>query len=113
MYTIEFRSKDSVVGSAGNITGNIYCTNDYDIATSVIMWATFKGIPGVTSEEKLLAADPKPTISTKSATSDIAIQKGLSVCMYVCMYVCLYVCMCVCIVLMVKFIGSWQIELLL
>ena len=88
-YTIEFRNTtDGITGTENNISGNFYCTNQYDSATSVIMFATYNdGTRGNRSEVKFLTATPEP--STTTVTSPTTKQKGtkhFDLCMiYVCM----------------------------
>ena len=49
--------------------GNFYCTNDYDNATMIIMWATYEGRQGIKSGEKFLTAPPEPTTTTTASIS--------------------------------------------
>lgn len=99
-YTIEFRnSAGGIIGAVENVTGNFYCTNDYDSATSVIMFATYRGRSGSKTNETLSAA-PKPiTPSTTSITQEgitflyLYQQLPFCVCVFVIILTCTYVCM--------------------
>ena len=106
-YTIEFRnSKIITIGVVESITGNFYCTSDYDNAILVIVWATYESKQGLKSEPALLTTrrttNTTTTITTTIITPPITtniftgkmetgIKVFISVCMYICMYVSLYV----------------------
>ena len=53
-----------------------YCTNDYDSAISVVMWATYNGMQGNKSEAKLFNTTQERITST-TITSPTTTQKGI------------------------------------
>ena len=76
-YTIEFRNKtNDIIGTVEKITGNFYCTSDFDNATMVIMWATYEGRQGIESDGKNLTATPEPSTTTTTASTTTK-QKGI------------------------------------
>ena len=76
-YTIEFRNTtNDIIGTEENISGNFYCTSQYDSASSVIMFATYSdGTRGYRSEVKVLTTTPEPTTTTTA--SPTIKQKGM------------------------------------
>ena len=79
-YNIEFRnSTDGVIDTVRNIRSEntFYCTNDYDNAISVVMWATYNVTQGIKSEAKLFTRTPESTTST-TITSPTTLQKGIN-----------------------------------
>ena len=76
-YTIQFKDKDGFRSNVTGIRGNFHCTNYYDNASSVIVWATFEGRQGIKSQEiQFSTTTPKPTTST-STTAASSTQKGI------------------------------------
>lgn len=79
-YTIVFiNNKDGILGSVSGITGNIYCTNGYDNAASIIVWAAHEGIPGYKSDQKFLATVVKSTTSRANTKSTPTAQEGAKI----------------------------------
>ena len=76
-YTIQFRnSKGDVIGTVVNMNNSTsYCTNDYDNAISVVMWATYNGTQGNTAEAELVTTTPEPSTPT-TITPPTTTQKG-------------------------------------
>ena len=93
-YTIDFRnSANDSIDTVENITGNSYCSSKYNNATSVIMWATYKGTSGIKSEAKLFTTTPGPTATTR--ISPATKKTGIELYVYfifVSKYVFVYAC---------------------
>ena len=74
-YSIEFRNTaDGTNNTVTNITGNFYCTNEYDSAASVVVWATYKGTEGIKSNETFFTTTQKPTPPPATTASAITTQ---------------------------------------
>ena len=54
-----------------------HCTSDYNSATSVVVWATYRGRKGNVSEETFFTPTLKPTTHTSTARSAGSTEKGI------------------------------------
>ena len=76
-YTIQFIDNRDNRRNVSSIVGDFYCTNEYDNATSVILWATFRGRQGIKSQMTLLSTTTKQPSSSPSTTAASSTQQGI------------------------------------
>ena len=77
-YTIEFtNTTDGINKTVTNIASNFYCTSEYDDATSVVVWATHKGIQGIKSNETFVTLKPRSSTSSTTTPSSTTTQEGM------------------------------------
>lgn len=68
-YIIQFIDDSGNRRNVSSITGHFYCTNEYDNATSIILWATFGGRQGAVSQMTFLSTTTKQPSSTSTTTA--------------------------------------------
>lgn len=76
-YTIQFIDDGDNRRNVSSIVGDFYCTNEYDNATTVILWATFRGRQSIKSQMTFLSTTTKQPSSSPSTAAVSSTQQGI------------------------------------